>query len=329
MTKLQHPPRTEPAQGEGRSLDAPAPATGESLRPRTPRMHGAWSRGGLSWREIAVQLWARTQAHDLADRASLLSFYFLLALFPLLIVFSALIGSILASQQETYWRLLNYLAHLMPVSAFVLFSETLSQITQGAQGSQLSLSVLLSLWSASSGFTGLIEALNVAFEVDNSRAWWQRRLVAIALALGIAALIGASLVFLFASSATGAYIVARLPLLGALSRVSYVVRWLVVLGLLVLSLMLIYSFGPNLRKRHWQGVLPGAGLALLCWGAASLGLRLYLTHFGSLTRSYGSLAGVVALLFWLYASAWALLLGGELNALIAHSVEAQRRSPSP
>jgi membrane protein len=93
----------------------------------------------------------------------------------------------------------------------------------------------------------------------------------------------------------------------------------------MLSLMLVYGFGPNLKRKRWEGILPGACFALGCWFVASFCLRLYLPLFGSLNHSYGSLAGVIALLFWLYLSAGAILLGGELNAVIWHASIGNRR----
>lgn len=284
-----------------------------------------WSRGGLSWKDLIKQLWARSSEHKLPDQAALLSFYFLVAFFPLLFVLSTLIGFILASQTGTYIKLLHYLDHIMPRSAFNLLTSMLKQIMSGASSGKLSFGVLVALWTASSGVDALIEAMDVAFEVPRIRSWWHRRLIAIALTLGFVVLLAAALVFLFASSEAAQVINERLPILGSLGHLSNVVRWLVALLLLLLSMTLIYGFGPNLDRMRWEGVLPGACFALVCWSVASLGLRLYLNTFASLNRSYGSLAGVVALLFWLYLSAAAIVLGGELNAIIWHASGKQKR----
>jgi membrane protein len=286
------------------------------LNPATRYPSNVWSCGGLTWKDLVKRLWVRARQHRLSDRAALLSFYFLLAFFPLLIVFSTLIGFILSSQTATYLSLLNYLDRIMPPSAFTLFTGMLGQITSGASSAKLSLGVLASLWTASSGVAALIEALNIAFEISIGRSWLHRRIVAMGVTLGIGLVLAASLVFLFASGTVGELIIARLPVLGALARLSYVVRWLVGIVLLLLSLTLVYGFGPNLNRKRWEGILPGACFALICWLIASMCLRLYLSTFGTLNHSYGSLAGVIALLFWLYLSAAAILLGGELNAAI-------------
>lgn len=282
----------------------------------------AWSRGGLTLGELVHGLWIRAIAHRIWNEAAALSFYFLVALFPLLLVISTLIGFVLSSQTSAYFSLLAYLDRVMPTSAVEVFSGVLNQLTSGASGGKLSFGILITLWAASSGVTASIEALNIAFEVPSSRRWWHRRLVAVGLTLSIGLIITASLVFLLTGGTAASALMSRLPVLGALSHLSSVIRWLAGLTLLWLSLNLIYGFGPNLKRKRWEGVLPGSCFALACWLLASFCLRSYLSTFGSLSH-YGSLAGVIALLFWIYLTAAALLLGGELNAIIWHASETQ------
>lgn len=285
---------------------------------------GLWGRGSLTWRDIAVGLWRRSQQHRLTDRAGLLSFYFLLAFFPLLLTLSSLIGLVLSSQTDTYWRLLDYIFQIMPASAFSLFTATLNQIKTGASGSKLSFGILISFWSASSGIAAIIEALNVAFGVKLSRRWWHRRLVAMGLTLGIAILLTCSLGVLFAGSTLGRLVSNRLPVLHHLSHFSGLESGLVSLLLLTGSLVLTYAFGPNVQRKHWQGILPGTAVALVGGVVSSVILKFYLLHFGSLGKSYGSLGGMIALMFWLYSTAIALLVGGELNAIIFAETQPDR-----
>ena len=141
-------------------------------------------------------------------------------------------------------------------------------------------------------------------------------MMAMGLTFGIGVLLTASLAFLFAGSNVGRLLSARLPVLHSFSRLSGVASRIPCVVLVCGSLILIYTFGPNIHRKHWRGILPGTALALAGGVLVSLVLSAYLSHFGSLGRSYGSLAGVIALMFWLYACAAAVLLGGELNALI-------------
>jgi len=119
-------------------------------------------------------------------------------LFPLLIALSTLIGFILSSETSTYFSLLNYLDRMMPRSAFAILGELLGQLATGASGGKLSFGAIAPLWTASSGITALIEALNVAFEVSNMRSWWHRRTVALGLIFGIGLLCASALALLFA-----------------------------------------------------------------------------------------------------------------------------------
>ncbi len=91
------------------------------------KQHSLWSRGGLTWKQVLGEMWRRVRIHELTDRAGLLSYYFLLALFPLLIVLTALMGFFLTSQSSAYFRLLEYPARFMPPSAFVLFSDVIRE----------------------------------------------------------------------------------------------------------------------------------------------------------------------------------------------------------
>ena len=289
------------------------------LRNAKKHSDAVWSRGGLSPLELVKRLWARAIAHSLWDQAAALSFYFLVALFPLLLVLSTLIGFLISSQSGAYFSLLEYLDGIMPTSAVQIFSGLLDQLTSGASSGKLSFGALVALWAASSGVTASITALNIAFEVKTTRPWWRRRLVAAALTIGIGLVIALSLLFFLTGSTAAAAIGRHLPVLDALSGLSSVVRWLAGLSLVWICLTMLYGFGPNLNRRRWEGILPGSCFALGSWLIASFCLRYYLSEFGSLNRTYGSLAGVIALLFWIYLSACALLIGGELNAIIWHA----------
>ncbi len=261
----------------------------------------------------------RCIAHKIADRAALLSFYFLLALFPLLIVLLNVIGFMIASETDTYIELLNYLDRIMPHSAFTLLLEWLNQLASKTSGGKVSLGVVASLWTASSGVMAIIEALNFAFEVPPARSWWHRRLIVILLTLFTRLYIGRG----FGIPIGERDDCTRCPCKGTFAGPAFAdVRFRsmgATLALLSASLVVVYSFGPHLKRKRWEGSFPGAVLAMGCWLLASFGLRTYLQTFTPLSDSYGSLAGVMALLFWLYVSGATLVVGGEFNAVIWHA----------
>jgi membrane protein len=293
---------------------------------RIARRYGAnaVTLGGLSARELAAEVWAKMDRDDTLGRAAQLSYYFLLAIFPLLLFISALIGYFFAAERELYQRLLAYLGQVMPQPAFQLLRATLNEITEGTGAGKMTLGLLLSLWAASAGMDGLILGLNVAYAVPEGRPWWRRRLVAITLTLVVGALISLAMFLILVSTALAGSIGSYFPLLERIGRLSGVAQWTIGGFFLLLALALIFHFGPNLRRPHWEANLPGAILSLVCWVGASAGFKVYVSFFGSFDRTYGSLGAVIVLLIWLYVSGAAILIGGELNSVIWQAVKRKR-----
>ena len=284
------------------------------------------SMGDLTARELAVQVWQRIDKDDVFGRAAQLSYYFVLALFPLLIFLSTLLGYLFASQPGLYFRVIDYFGQVMPQAAFELMRGTLDEVTEAAGGGKLTFGIALALWTASSGMEAIIESLNVAYAVPEFRPRWRRRLVAIALTITLGGLVAMALLLILASNVAAGAIGSTFPVLQRIAAWSSVVQWAIGLLFLLLALSLIFRFAPNLRFARWEGNLPGAVLALIVWILASAGLRLYLSTFDSFNRTYGSLGAVIVLLVWLYVSGAAILIGGELNSVIWHSVVRKREN---
>lgn len=283
--------------------------------------------GGLGWRELIWQVVKRIDAHDLLGRAAQLSYYFLLALFPLLIFMSAIMGRLFAHERDFYFRMLSYLQNVMPPSAFELLSGTLREITQEAVGGKVTLGLAGSLWIASSGMEAIINGLNVAYAVPEVRAWWWRRMVAIGLTVCMGVLVAAAVFLILASNAMADAIGGYVPAFEQIGRLSTALQWVVGILFLLLALSLVFRFAPNLRQPRWEANLPGAIATLVCWLAASAIFKFYLRSFGSFDHTYGSLGAVIVLLIWLYVSGAAILVGGELNSIIWQA-ELRRRGPA-
>jgi membrane protein len=285
---------------------------------RTARHYAAriLTFGGLNWRVVISQLWTRSDEHDLLGRAAQLSYFFVLALFPLLIFVSAIVGHLFAQEQELYLRILSYLRNVMPPQAFDLLADTLRHITNETTGGKVTFGLVLSMWVASSGMEAIINGLNVAYDVREFRPWWRRRLTAIVLIICLAVLIAAALFLILASRALAVAIGNYVPALEQIGRLSTAVQWLAGILFLLLALSLLFRFAPNLRQPRWEANLPGAAATLICWVGASVLFKLYLRAFGSLDQTYGSLGAMIALLIWLYVSGAAVLIGGELNSVI-------------
>jgi membrane protein len=279
-------------------------------------MQWVWSLGGLAPRELLRRVWDKMDRDGLFDRAAQLSYYFILALFPLLIFLSALFGFVFSGRAELYQDLLSYLQRSMPTSAYELVRGTVDEITVEASGNKLSLGLAAALWTASSGMEALINGLNVAYEVKERRVWWRRRIVAITLTIMMAVLTALALTLALAGGHFGHLIASRFGL-GAL----FSAAWAIARGLLPLLFMLIvftllYRFAPNVRGHGWQALMPGALVAVALWFAATGLFRLYLSVFDSYSKTYGSLGAVIVLLLWLYLSGAAVLIGAEVNSQI-------------
>lgn len=285
-------------------------------------MRWVWHLGGLTPRQLASNVWAETNKDDVLGRAAQLSYYFLLALFPLLIFISALLGQTFAGNADLYYDLLAYLQAVMPGSAYRLVRTTVDEITIGSSGGKLSFGLLATLWTASSGMEAIINGLNIAYDVTEQRVWWKRRLVAITLTLVLAAMSGIALLLALFGGRIGAFIADRYGYGDVFKTVWLTVQLTFSPLFMLLVFTIIYRYAPNVRAHGWQALVPGAFTGVTLWLAATGAFRLYLAYFDSYSKSYGSLGAVIVLMLWLYFSGLAILIGGEVNSEIRKAAAA-------
>jgi membrane protein len=176
-------------------------------------------------REFGSGLWRRVQIDDISGRAAQLSYYFLLSLFPLLICLSALLGYFFAAETRLEQRLLEYLGSVMPRTAFDVVKATTDDLLQTRGGGKFSFGLLLALWLASSGMEALIEGLNVAFQVEEARTWWKRRLVALGLTVTVSLLTGCAIGLALAGGVGGRLLTDLIGLGEVWSPVWNVTQW--------------------------------------------------------------------------------------------------------
>lgn len=279
-------------------------------------MSSLWKFGGATPRVLLKRVWNEIQKDDVFGRAAQLSYYFLLALFPLLIFLTSVIGLVLGSGTGIRHRLFDYLAQVMPPAAFNLIDSTMFEITKASSGSKIWLGILAALWAASNGMGAITDALNVAYNVKETRSWWNRRLTAIGLTLALSVLIITALTIVLYGGRIAGFVAAHYAL-GSMFVVSWkILQWPIVLAFMLLAFALIYYFAPAVRDQKWIWITPGAVLGVLLWLLVSFGFRAYLHFFDSYSNTYGSLGAVIILMLWLYLTGAAVLIGGELNAEI-------------
>jgi membrane protein len=291
----------------------------ERKKGRYAWIHGmswVWSLGGLTAVELARRVWTEIDSDAIFDRAAQLSYYFILALFPLLIFLSALLGVFFSGRTELYYDLLNYLQRSMPTSAYQLVRGTVDEIAKGASGNKLSLGLAAALWTASSGMDALINGLNVAYEVKERRTWWKRRVVAIILTVILAVMTGAALTLALAGGRFAQVLADRFGFGNAFGVGWAIAQSVVPLLFMLFVFTIIYRYAPNVRGHGWQALMPGSFVAVALWFAATGLFRLYLSVYDSYSKTYGSLGAVIVLLLWLYLSGAAVLIGAEVNSEI-------------
>jgi membrane protein len=275
-----------------------------------------WKIRGWRWKTFGKQLWTKVNTDDVLNRAAILSFYFLLALFPLLLFLIALLGSFAETGTELRRNLLTYLRAIVPVSASDLINTTVDEISKKSSGGKLSFGLLTSLWFASSGMGAIIEGLNVAYDVKETRAWWKRTLLAIVLTIALAVLIIAALALMFYGSRMAEGIANRYGLGAAFTAAWTVLQWLFVLVFVFLAFQLIYYFAPDLQEQQLRWLTPGAAVGVILWLLVSFLFGSYLNFYNGYSVVYGSLGAVIILMLWFYLTGVTILIGGEVNAII-------------
>jgi membrane protein len=305
------------------------------LRDWKTGMRWVWHLGGLSVRELLKRVWAEIERDDVSGRAAQLSFYFVLAMFPLLIFLSAVVGQVFAGNSEIYYNLLGRLRAVMPESAYQLVRQTVDEITIGASGRKLSFGLVATVWTASSGMEAVINGLNVAYSVTERRKWWKRRVVAIGLTLLLAFISTIALMLILFGGRLASALAEKYGLGETFGGVTLGFQLMFPPIFMVLMFALIYRYAPNVRAQNWQALLPGALVALVLWLAATGLFRLYLLYFNSYSKTYGSLGAMIVLMLWLYVSGAAILVGGEVNSEIRkaaaehHVAEASENLEAP
>jgi membrane protein len=276
-----------------------------------------WKLGGLTPWQLLKRVYHEIDEDEVLTRSAALAYYFVFALFPMIFFLMAVLG-FFAQSHDLQSSLLTYTARFMPGDASSLVQKTLREIAIHSSGLKLALGLALALWSGSGGVISIMDALNRCYHVGDARPWWKRRLVSIALTVAISALIILALAIVLYGSEIAGFVGAHTGLSTAMVTMWRIVQWPVALFFVVMSFALLYYWGPD-AEQQWRWITPGSLVGVLVWIGVSLLFRVYLHFFNSYSKTYGSLGAVIVLLFWLYISGLAILLGGEINAEIENA----------
>jgi membrane protein len=253
---------------------------------------------------------------DLLSNAAQVAYFFLFALFPLLLFLVSIFGIVLGSDKELRAEMFQYLQQTMPGSAYDLVKSTVDQVTESSSGGKLTFGLLVALYSASAGLDSLRIGLNGVYNLAEKRPWWKTKLLSIAMTLGLGALLTLALGIIFYGGKFVELIFDSIGLGLESPFVIGVLQFAIMAIVLVTMFALVYSFLPQHKKPGWTWITPGAIVGIILWLVLSFAFRLYLSYFNTYDATYGSLGAVIILMLWLYLTALVILFGGSMNAVL-------------
>jgi len=271
----------------------------------------------MRWSELQAAIthtYDDIQDNHTLQMAAALSYYFVISLFPALIFLSAVVAYL--PVPDLFNQALTLMSRFVPAESMGLVRKVLTDVVTPYRTTFLSFGLLGTMWAASGGFAAAIEALNIAYDVQESRPYWKTRPLALALTLLMGTLLLTALGVMIVGPRFGEWLAAKLHL-----SILYIVlwpyiRWIIAVTFTVLSVEALYFLAPNVKQRFWAS-LPGAILAVAAWLALSYLLGIYFRQFANFNKTYGTLGAAVALMVWLYWTGFAMLVGAELNAELA------------
>lgn len=270
----------------------------------------------VGWREILRRTIRELMADDCLNLAAQLAYYFFLALFPALLFLVALISFIpISGLLDT---ITGTLARVAPGEVITIIKDQILNIAHAENGGLLTLGMLGTIWSTSSGVTAIISTLNQAYDIQEGRPWWKVKAVALGLTIALASFIVISFVLVVAGPVLAEHVAVWFHLGKTFEWTWKIVQWPVVFALVSLAMAMIYYYAPD-AEQDWIWITPGSIIATALWLAISLGFKFYVTQFGAYNATYGTIGGVIVLMLWFYVSSLAVLFGAELNAEIEHA----------
>ena len=269
---------------------------------------GAWG--------LLKELYRRWTDHVIPDKAAQLSYYFLFALFPFLVFLVTLLAYL--PVQGSADEMVTRVGQIMPDAATQILKQRLTGITQVQRPRLLTFGLLITLWSASRGVDAIRTALNMAYDVKETRPWWKTQGMAIALTVFGAVLVPLSVAGFALGGTAGEWVADHLGVARYYAIVWGWLRWPITALLIMLVVAVLYYLLPDVEQ-EWRFITPGSVVGTLLWLLATWGFTQYAEQFGTYDVTYGSIGGVIVLMTWLYITGIVFILGGEINAALEHA----------
>ncbi|MEO6512237.1 MAG: YihY/virulence factor BrkB family protein [Nocardioides sp.] len=300
---------TQATQGADRT-EAATPDPDDPRKPDDPTdLHKR------TWFYVARKVWREFGDDQCTDLAAALTYYGVLALFPAAIALSAVLGLVGQSPDKSVQTVLDVLSPLVSPDTLGTIKSPLLELasSQGA-GLALLLGLLVALWSAS-GYVGAFgRSMNRIYEIGEGRPFWKLRPVMLLITLVAIVLVALVMVMLVVSGPLAQSIGDQIGLGHQAVQVWNIAKWPVMLVVVMLIVAILFYATPNVQQPKFRWISIGAAVAILIWMVASAGFAFYVANFASYNKTYGSLAGVVVALVFLWLTNVALLFGAEIDS---------------
>lgn len=281
-----------------------------------------------SWTYVLRKTWREFSDDQCTDLAAALTYYAVLAMFPAAVAMLSLVG-LVGDGRATVDALLQVLRDVGASGAAEVLEPTLVELSQtSAAGLGLVVGLAVALWSAS-GYVGAFgRGMNRIYEIREGRPFWKLRPAMLLVTLVSVVLSAVVALGLVVTGPAAQAVGDALGLGSTIVTVWSIAKWPVLLLVVMLLVALLYWSTPNVKQPKFRWISVGAAVAILVWVAASVGFGFYVANFSSYDKTYGSLAGVVVFLLWLWITNLALLFGGELDAELERGRELQAGMPA-
>jgi membrane protein len=268
----------------------------------------------LTPKEFAKEVYREYQHDNVSDSAAILSYYFVFSLFPFLF-FLATLTAYIPGVKESVGTMMDRARAILPHEAMGIIDQHVHGLVSQPRPKLLTIGLLVTLYSASRGVDAVRKALNLAYDVKESRPFWKTELIAFGMTIGGALLVLLGVTGLIAGGDLGLWVAQHLDI----GR-EYVVawswlRWPITAAVIMFCAAMAYYVLPDVEQQ-FRFITPGSVFGTLTWLVATWGFSVYAGHFGSYNVTYGSIGGVIVLMTWLYLSGFVFLMGGEINAIL-------------
>jgi membrane protein len=271
----------------------------------------------LGTKTFVKRLYRAYEDHLVATSAASLSYYFVFSLFPFLFFLATLtayIPAIRAAAEE----MLRQAHAIVPPAAMTVVDTHVRGLVDTPRPRLLTLGLAVTLYSASRGVDAVRRAMNLAYDVKESRSFLKTELIAFGMTLGGAALVLVGIGVLILGGDAGLWLARHLHVAAPYIVALHWIRWPVTALAVMSSAALGYYFLPDVEQ-EFRFITPGSVIGTLVWFGAVLGFGAYASHFGSYNVTYGAIGGVIVLMTWFYITGFIFLMGGEANAILEHA----------